>query len=93
MFEPARRGKCADLVIGINVNRAAIGDRGVNIANARGVAFTCDAVNARADAELPLPVVRAMPAVVPTATLFDPVVLARRAPGPVAVLKFPMVLL
>ena len=52
MFEPARRGKCADLVVGIDVNRAAIGDRGVNIANARGVAFTCDAVNARADADI-----------------------------------------
>ena len=52
MLEPARRGKCADLVVGIDVNRAAIGDRGVNIANARGVAFTCDAGNARADADI-----------------------------------------
>ena len=52
MFEPARRGQCTDLVVGIDVNRAAIGDRGVNIANARGVAFTGDAVNARADADI-----------------------------------------
>jgi hypothetical protein len=52
MLEPARRGKCADLVVGIDVNRAAIGDGGVNIANTRGVAFTGDAVNARADADI-----------------------------------------
>ena len=42
---------------------------------------------------LPLPVVRALPEVVPTATLFDPVVFDERAPGPVAVLKLPVVLL
>src|SRR6476646_10322200 len=52
MLEPARRGKCADLVVGIDVNGAAAGHPGVNIANARGVAFTCDAVNARADADI-----------------------------------------
>ena len=52
VLEPAGRGKCADLVVGIDVDRAAIGDRGVNIANARGVAFTGDAVNARADADI-----------------------------------------
>ena len=52
MLEPARRGKCTDLVVGIHVDRAAIGDRGVNIADARGVAFTGYAINARADADI-----------------------------------------
>src|SRR6476659_2366141 len=52
MLEPARRGKCADLVVGIYVNRPAVGDRGVNVANTRGVAFTGDAFNARADADI-----------------------------------------
>src|SRR4029077_8388443 len=52
MFEPARRGKCADLVVGIEVNRAAVGDRGVNIADTRGIAFTGHAGNARADADI-----------------------------------------
>ena len=51
-FEPARRGKCADLVVGIHVNCAPVGDGGVNIPNACGVAFTCDAVNAPADADI-----------------------------------------
>src|SRR5262249_48203245 len=51
VLEAARRGKCADLVVGIHVNCATIGDGGVNIPDAPGVAFTCDAVNTRADAD------------------------------------------
>src|SRR5207248_7741185 len=52
MLEPARRGKCADLVVGIDVNRPAIGNGGVNIANARGVAFTGHAGNTLTDANI-----------------------------------------